>query len=135
MIFIIKVLTTLIFIMNLKRFRMTLNLKKISDPLVGPIIIHEYLKDSKLVQGWVGFPGTKKCWHVWVETKEGERIDIHTITMEIQPDYVYEKEEGEFDSDRRVLDTWDLYQRSPKDYWKSKAMGLRSKLLSSLKQS
>lgn len=119
--------------MNLKRFGMMLNLKKISDPLVGPIVIHEYLKDSKLVQGWVGFPGTKKCWHVWVETKEGDRIDIHTITMEDQPEYVCEGVQ-EFDSDPRVLDTWDLYQRSPKDYWKSKAMGIRSKLLASLKQ-
>lgn len=132
-IFIIKVFTVLIFIMNLKRFRMMLNLKKIDDPLVGPIVIHEYLKDSKLVQGWVKFPGTKLCWHVWVE-HVGKIIDIHTITTEAQLEYVYEKEGEEYDSDRRVLDTWDLYQNSPKDYWKSKAMGIRSKLLASLKQ-
>jgi hypothetical protein len=112
---------------------MMLNLKKIDDPLVGPIVIHEHLKDSKLVQGWVKFPGTKLCWHVWVE-HEGKIIDIHTITTEDQLEYVYEKEGEEYDSDRRVLDTWDLYQNSPKDYWKSKVMGIRSKLLASLKQ-
>lgn len=120
--------------MNLKRFQMMLNLKKITDPLVGPIVIHEYLKDSKLVQGWVKFPGTKTCWHVWVETKEGERVDLHTTIMEVQPEYLYEGGQ-EYDSDRHVLETWKLYQRSPKDYWKSKAMGIRSKLLSSLKHS
>lgn len=111
---------------------MRLNLNKITDPLMGPILLHEYLKDSKLVQGWVRFPGSKLCWHVWIETKEGEKIDIHTLTMEGQLEYVREATE-EFDSDRQVLDTWDLYQNSPKDYWKSKPMGIRSKLLASLK--
>jgi hypothetical protein len=133
---------------------MRLNLNKITDPLMGPILLHEYLKDSKLVQGWVRFPGSKLCWHLWVERNQsqatgernqsqatGERnqsqatgiIDVHALTMEDQLEYVYEKGEEEFDSDRQVLDTWDLYQRSPKDYWKSKPMGIRSKLLASLK--
>lgn len=120
--------------MNLKRFQMMLNLNKVSDPMMAPILLHEHLKDSKLVQGWVGFPGTKKCWHVWVETKEGERIDIHTLTMEVQPEYLYETGGEDFDSDRQVLETWDLYQNNPRDYWKTKPMGIRSKLLSSLKQ-
>ena len=119
--------------MDLKRFQLKLNVNKVSDPLMGPILIHEHIKDSKLVQGWVKLPGTKSCWHVWVETKEGEKIDIHTFTMEVQPEYAYEAE-GEYDSDRRVLDTWDLYQNSPKEYWKSQRMGIRSKLLASLKQ-
>lgn len=126
--------------MDLKRFQMRLNLNKITDPLMGPILLHEYLKDSKLVQGWVRFPGSKLCWHVWVEQANGEGnqspateiIDIHTLTMEGQLEYVREATE-EFDSDRQVLDTWDLYQNSPKDYWKSKPMGIRSKLLASLK--
>ena len=129
---------TQIFIMNLKRFNMMLNLNKITDPLVGPILIHEYLKDSKLVQGWVKFPGTKLCWHLWVERGNQSQatgiIDIHTLTTEVQPDYFYETGGEEFDSDRQVLDTWDLYQNSPRDYWKSKPMGIRSKLLSSLKR-
>ena len=128
--------------MDLNKFRMRLNLNKITDPLMGPILLNEYLKDSKLVQGWVRFPGSKLCWHVWVEeqaTGEGNQsqatgiIDVHALTMEGQLEYVYEKGEEEFDSDRQVLDTWDLYQRSPKDYWKSKPMGIRSKLLASLK--
>lgn len=128
--------------MNLKRFQMMLNLNKVADPLMGPILIHEYLKDSKLVQGWVRFPGSKLCWHVWVESQAtGERnqsqatgiIDIHALTMGVQLEYVYELGGEEFDSDRQVLDTWDLYQRSPKDYWRTKPMGIRSKLLASLK--
>ena len=112
---------------------MMLNLNKVTDPLMGPILLHEHLKDSKLIQGWVRLPGSKLCWHVWVETKEGEKVDVHALTMEGQLEYVYEKGEEEFDSDRQVLDTWDLYQHSPKDYWKSKPMGIRSKLLASLK--
>ena len=119
--------------MNLKRFQMRLNLNKVTDPLMGPILLHEHLKDSKLIQGWARLPGSKLCWHVWVETKEGEKVDIHALTMEGQLEYVYEKGEEEFDSDRQVLDTWGLYQNSPKDYWKSKAMGILSKLLASLK--
>ena len=117
--------------MDLHRFKLKLNVNKITDPLVGPVILHEYLKDSKLIQGWVRFPGQKPCWHVWVEHKD-EKIDIHTITTEARFEYLYEVE-GEYDSDSQVLDTWDLYQRSPKDYWKSKPMGIRSKLLSNLR--
>ena len=136
-VFIIKVLVTLIFIMNLKRFQMMLNLNKVTDPLMGPILIHEHLKDSKLVQGWVKLPGTKLCWHVWVEGNQSRAtgiIDIHTFTMEVQPEYVYETGGEEFDSDRQIVDTWDQYQNNPKEYWKTKPMGIRSKLLSSLKQ-
>ena len=136
-VFIIKVLVTLIFIMNLKRFQMMLNLNKVTDPLMGPILIHEHLKDSKLVQGWVKLPGTKLCWHVWVEWNQSRStgiIDIHTFTMEVQPEYVYETGGEEFDSDRQIVDTWDQYQNNPKEYWKTKPMGIRSKLLSSLKQ-
>ena len=118
--------------MNLKRFQMRLNLNKVTDPLMGPILLHEHLKDSKLVQGWVRLPGSKLCWHVWVESKQGEKIDIHALTTEGQLEYFYEAAE-EFDSDSRVLDTWGLYQNSPKDYWKSKQMGIRSKLLASLR--
>lgn len=146
---IIKVLMSLFFIMNLKRFHMMLNVNKVTDPLMGPILLHEYLKNSKLVQGWVRIPGSKLCWHVWVERVTGEGnqsettgegnqseatgiIDIHALTIDSELKYVYEATE-EFDSDRQVLDTWDLYQKSQKDYWKSKPMGIRSKLLASLK--
>lgn len=126
--------------MNLKRFHMMLNVNKVTDPLMGPILLHEYLKNSKLVQGWVRIPGSKLCWHVWVERLTGEGnqseatgiIDIHALTIDGELKYVYEATE-EFDSDRQVLDTWDLYQKSQKDYWKSKPMGIRSKLLASLK--
>ena len=117
--------------MNLGRLHMRLNLNKVTDPLMGPIILHEYLKDSKLIQGWVRLPGSKLCWHVWVE-HETKILDIHALTVDVKPDYVYEATEA-FDSDSLVLDTLDLYRKSPKDYWKTKAMGIRSKLLTSLR--
>lgn len=116
--------------MDLNRFRLRLNVNKVSDPLMGPILIHEHTKGSKLIQGWVKHTGAKLCWHVWVETKEGTKIDMYA--GDFVTEYVYDAGE-EYDSDRQALDAWELYQNSPKEYWKSHRMGLRSKLLASLK--
>lgn len=117
--------------MDLKRFKMLLNINKIDNPLVGPIIIHEHLKNSKLVQGWLKIPDEDKpCWHLWVEY-EGEKYDIHLFNTDYTPEYLYEAPES-FDKDPTIIDQLEKYKNCPKDFWRLQKKGSRSKLLTSL---
>lgn len=117
--------------MDLKRFKISLNLNKIDNPLVGPIIIHEHLKNSKLVQGWVKIPGEDKpCWHLWVEC-DGEKHDIHLFDADFIPEYIYEAPDN-FDKDPQTVNQLDKYINCPRDFWRNQKKGSRSKLLSNL---
>ena len=118
--------------MDLKRFHMKLNVHKVKDPLVGPIIIHEMLPDSKLVQGWARFPGTKMCWHVWVEDSKKGRLDPSFIDG---LEYFQTLPNDEpFDSDPEMVERLKIYNQSPKNYWNLQPKGIRNKLLTSLKR-
>ena len=110
-----------------------LKIHKSEDPLVYPIILHEFFQGSKLIQGWVRFPGSKLCWHVWVEDPKLGKLDYHAQEY---LEYVTELPENTpFDSDKEALTRWDKYNQSPKEFWDLQPWGIRSKLLASLKRS
>lgn len=108
-----------------------LKIHKVKDALCYTLSVYEFFKnESKLVQGWVGYSGTKLCWHIWVEHSKLGRLDPHkTEGLE----YV-EEEPPEFDSDPNIIELWNKYKESPKMYWDLQPKGIRSKLLTSLKR-
>lgn len=109
-----------------------LKIHKSNDPLVYPIILHEFFKGSKLVQGWVRYPESKWCWHVWVEDPTHGLLDYH---MRGRLEHTTELPENTpFDSDKETLTRWDKYNQSPKEFWDVQPRGIRSKLLTSLRR-
>lgn len=106
---------------HLKRLELRLKLNKLTDcNIVGPIILSEKIK-GELVQGWIGIPEHGWCWHVWVE-KDGNINDVLLKFMNFSDDvkvYYSLTAPEKYEKDDEVVESWKLYNKSPKDFWKT----------------
>jgi hypothetical protein len=97
---------------------------------------------SRLVQGYCSVNGDS-CWHVIVMV-EDEVLDIgYELACLQDPEFTKCKfvlsqvePEGEYQKDQLVIDSWDLYQKDPKDFWKKmpkKVQDFRAKMMREFK--
>ena len=93
-----------------------------------PILYHELNKnDTILVQGWVRDIGSNGTWHLWCETAGGELVDPQVTLLEMDEIFYkldYTAETGE--SDEEVVKQWELYEKEPKEFWKTQPPEIRS---------
>jgi len=124
---------------TLRRLALRIRLNKVDGVgITGPVLLHELLPESRIVQGWCRINGKNPCWHVVVFNGD-ECLDIgHEMACMQDPDFrkhsvtftTEEPEEG-VESDKMVLDTWEIYQANPGNFWKmapKKIQDFRSKM-------
>jgi len=120
-----------------------------------PILYHELNKDDTiLVQGWVrdqlpatdtSGPGGQSqvigTWHLWCETCAGDMVDPHIVLFdmdEVNYKLYYTTEEPEkVEKDDEVVESWELYEKDPHEFWKkqsSEIRAFRSKIFSLVKK-
>ena len=113
-----------------------------------PILYHELNKDDTiLVQGWVKDTGSEGqsqvigTWHLWCETCAGDRVDPHMVLFDMDEidyklDYTTEEPE-KIEKDDEVVESWELYEKDPQEFWKkqsSEVRSFRSKIFSLVKK-
>jgi hypothetical protein len=132
-----------------RRLALKMRLNKIDGVgVTGPIILHEVLTkmsfSSKLVQGFCSVNDEGSCWHVIVMADDGLVLDIgHTLACLQDPEFSkckfvlsQEEPEGEYQKDQLVIDSWEIYQKDPKDFWKKmpkKVQDFRAKMMREFK--
>ena len=131
-----------------RRLALKIRLNKIEGVgVTGPVILHEILYmnsyPSKLVQGYCRTNDADPFWHVIVMVGD-QVLDIgHTLACLQDPEYAklrftlsQEEPEEEYQKDQMVIDSWELYQKDPKDFWKKmpkKIQDFRAKMMREFK--
>ena len=131
-----------------RRLALRIRLNKIEGVgITGPIILHEVLYmnsyPSKLVQGYCSVNDEHPCWHVIVMVDK-EPLDIgYTLACLQDPDFtkcrftLTQEEPEEYQKDQLVVDSWDIYQKDQKEFWKKmpkKIQDFRAKMMREFKQ-
>ena len=129
----------------MERLALRLKLYKIVKNPSSVILLHESIPNSKLVHGHCTvMNGT--CWHIWVETQNGTRLDITRHMAELE-DPEFKKCEFVLGvgllpdncmKDPDVLNAYELYRKDPKTFWKEQPKAMRefrSKFLRDSKKS
>ena len=94
----------------------------------APIIFSE-VHGGKLTSGWCTV-NKSTCWHVWVVMDDGTIIDvIRTLCILNNPEF---KEcdfelslEGTGEMDTETIENWELYNKSPSEYWSKQPKNIR----------
>lgn len=120
-----------------RRLALKIRLNKIEGVgITGPVILHEVLYmnsyPSKLVQGYCRINEGEPCWHLIVMV-DTEPLDIgYTLACLQDPEYakyrvtLSQEEPEKYESDKMVTDSWELYQKDPKEFWKKMPMKLQN---------
>ena len=130
-----------------RRLALKIRLNKIEGVgVTGPIILHEILYTnsypSKLVQGYCRTNDADPFWHVIVMVGE-EVLDIgHTLACLQDSEFIKfrftmsQEEPEEYQKEQMVIDSWEIYQKDPKDFWKKmpkKIQDFRAKMMREFK--
>lgn len=109
--------------------------------VTAPILLNELLYknkyQTKLVQGYCTVNGDS-CWHVWVQVGS-ENFDIgYTLACFQDAEFakcqfvLSQTAPEEYQKDQKVIDSWELYEKDHKEFWKKapkKIQDFRAKIL------
>ena len=129
--------------MDARRFALRVKLNKLEHEAVFiQALLCDILKkqgqEYEVVDGCCTVYGSS-CWHVWLEDKHGNQIDIHRmIFKEFDiPGFTLTREHiKDAEKDQSTVDLFELYKTDKRAFWKKATkdfLEFKSKCLSSIK--
>jgi hypothetical protein len=123
-----------------KRLALKLKLNKIDNcGLTAPILLNEILAKcghaTRLVQGYCSL-AEETCWHVWVQVDKCTTLDIG-YTIACLQDSEFTKCQmilhtslapgsKEPQKDTETVDSWEVYQKDSKEFWKKQPVQIQN---------
>lgn len=118
------------------RFVLKLKVGGLRNPgIYGNLLLYDFMthrdQEVELVQGSLAL-GRETCWHLWVETAEGQVLDVIRASVEGDAEFVYSKEcDEKAERDEEITQQYELYKEDRKEFWKKapvKVKNFRAKM-------